>query len=187
MVQTPARSITLQAFLKLPETTPASEYINGQIIQKPMPQGKHSRLQRKLLNAINDVVELDNIAEAFPELRCTFGGRSTIPDIAVFLRSRIPTDVTGEIANIFSICPDWVIEILSPNQSATKVTDNILHGLEHGCQMGWLVDPQERSILVYPRHRQPQLFNQSATEISIPDFAANLKISVEQLFGWLQI
>ncbi|MEO0457064.1 MAG: Uma2 family endonuclease, partial [Cyanobacteria bacterium P01_A01_bin.114] len=145
MVQTPAKSITLQAFLKLPETTPASEYVDGQIIQKPMPQGKYSRLQRKLLNTINPVIESNHLAEAFPELRCSFGGRSIVPDIAVFLKNRIPTDADGEIANVFPICPDWVIEILSPNQRMTKVTDNILHCLEHGCQMGWLVDPAERS------------------------------------------
>ncbi len=37
--------LTLDEFLKLPETKPASEYINGEIIPKPMPKGKHSRLQ----------------------------------------------------------------------------------------------------------------------------------------------
>jgi hypothetical protein len=41
-------SLTLEAFLALPETKPASEFINGQIIQKPMPQGEHARLQSKL-------------------------------------------------------------------------------------------------------------------------------------------
>jgi Uma2 family endonuclease len=41
MVQTPSRTLTLAEFLQLPETKPASEYIDGQIIQKPMPQGKH--------------------------------------------------------------------------------------------------------------------------------------------------
>jgi Uma2 family endonuclease len=42
MVQASAKSWTLEAFLQLPETKPASEYLDGQIIQKPMPQGKHS-------------------------------------------------------------------------------------------------------------------------------------------------
>lgn len=42
MVQTPAKPLTLDEFLKLPETKPASEFIDGQIIQKAMPQGKHS-------------------------------------------------------------------------------------------------------------------------------------------------
>lgn len=39
MVQTPTKTLTLEEFLQLPETKPASEYINGQIIQKPMPHG----------------------------------------------------------------------------------------------------------------------------------------------------
>lgn len=38
MVQITTKPLTLAEFLQLPETEPASEYINGQIIQKPMPQ-----------------------------------------------------------------------------------------------------------------------------------------------------
>ncbi|MGB3495771.1 MAG: Uma2 family endonuclease [Elainellaceae cyanobacterium] len=75
MVQVPERTITLEEFLTLPETAPASEYIDGQVSQKPMPQGKHSKLQGKLVTAINQVVEDRKIVLAFPELRCTFGGR----------------------------------------------------------------------------------------------------------------
>jgi Uma2 family endonuclease len=35
MVKTPTKTFTLDEFLKLPETKPASEYINGQIIPVP--------------------------------------------------------------------------------------------------------------------------------------------------------
>ena len=45
MVQTSEQTLTLEEFLELPETKPASEYINGQVSQKPMPQGKHSLLR----------------------------------------------------------------------------------------------------------------------------------------------
>lgn len=70
MVQTQPKGITLQEFLKLPETKPASEYIDGQIIQKPMPQGKHSTIQTELSAAINAVMKPQRIARAFSELRC---------------------------------------------------------------------------------------------------------------------
>ena len=42
-----AKPITLELedFLQQPDTQPASEFINGQITQKPMPQGDHSQLQ----------------------------------------------------------------------------------------------------------------------------------------------
>ena len=36
---------SLQEFLKLPESKPDSEYINGEIRQKSMPKGKYSCLQ----------------------------------------------------------------------------------------------------------------------------------------------
>ncbi len=88
MVQLPTKPLTLEEFLKLPETKPASEYINGQIIQKPMPQGKHSKLQGKLVTGINQVAETQKIALAFPELRCTFGGHSIVPDVAVSKSAR---------------------------------------------------------------------------------------------------
>jgi Uma2 family endonuclease len=45
MVQTPEKTVSLAEFLQLPETKPASEYINGKIIQKPIPQGHHSVIQ----------------------------------------------------------------------------------------------------------------------------------------------
>ncbi|MEO1592174.1 MAG: Uma2 family endonuclease, partial [Cyanobacteria bacterium J06632_22] len=52
MVQTPAKPVSLEAFLRLPETKPASEYADGKVIQKPMPQGKHSRLQDKFVKVV---------------------------------------------------------------------------------------------------------------------------------------
>lgn len=74
MVQSPTQSLTLDEFLKLPETKPASEYIDGQIIEKPMLQGDHSALQTDLAPAINRVLRAKKIARAFVELRCTFDG-----------------------------------------------------------------------------------------------------------------
>lgn len=50
MMQTLIQLTTLEEFLKLPETKPASEYIDGQIIPKIMPQGKHSVIQAELAN-----------------------------------------------------------------------------------------------------------------------------------------
>ncbi len=185
MVQAESKILTLEEFLKLPETKPAREYIDGQIIQKPMPQGKHSRIQGELVSAINLVVKTKKIACAFPELRCTFGGHSTIPDIAVFLWNRIPCDENGEIANTFLLAPDWTIEILSPAQSYTRVTKNILHCLKHGTQIGWLIDPEEKTVLVYRPKQEIELFDEPNTLLRVPSFVSGLNISVEDLFAWL--
>ncbi|MGV2829954.1 Uma2 family endonuclease [Myxosarcina sp. GI1(2024)] len=184
MLQACSKVLTLEEFLELPETEPSSEYIDGQIVQKPMPQGKHSRIQGELVSAINIVVKPKKIACTFPELRCTFGGRSTIPDIAVFVWNRIPCDENGEIANAFSLAPDWTIEILSADQSYTKVTKNILHCLKHGTQIGWSIDPDEKAVLVYRPQREVEVFDEPDVLLP-PSFVNELNLTVKDLFAWL--
>jgi Uma2 family endonuclease len=176
---------SLEEFLKLPEIKPASEYINGNIVQKPMPKGKHSRLQLRLCNSINENAENQKIAYAFPELRCTFGSRSIVPDIAVFKWSRIPFDADGEVPNDFFLYPDWTIEILSPEQSSNRVIGNILYCLQHGCQLGWLIDPADRSILVLRSHQQPELLRDSDRLSVLEDIDLNL--TVDLIFSWLKM
>jgi Uma2 family endonuclease len=185
MVQASSKNLTLEEFLKRPETEPASEYIDGQIIQKPMPQGEHSIIQGELMIAINAVTKPPKLARAFPQLRCTFAGRAIVPDIAVFLWERIPRNENGGIANVFALPPDWIIEILSPDQSQTKVTAKILHCLKHKAQMGWLVDPGERAVLVYYPQRSLELFDEPTQMLPAPLFANELQLTVGQLFGWL--
>jgi Uma2 family endonuclease len=185
MVQTPVKPLTLEAFLELPETQPASEYIGGQIIQKPMPQGKHSRLQKRLIYRIESVLLDAGIAEAFPELRCSFGGRSVVPDVVVLQKSHMTYDADGEIANVVKIAPDWTIEILSPGQDYRKVTKNISHCLDHGCQMGWLIDPGEKTVEVWPHDGRSRILEDQGAIVPVPDWAVGLELTVGEIFGWL--
>ena len=185
MVQTQSRPLTLEAFLKLPETKPASEYIDDQIVQKPMPQGKHSRLQDKFGKAINTAVESSKIACAFPELRCSFGGNSIVPDIAVFIWSQIPIDSSGEIANVFPLAPSWTIEILSPGQRHTKAIKKILRCLHYGTQIGWLIDPDDKSVVVYEPKQEPEVFDEPEEALPMPAFMDELAFTVKDLFDLL--
>lgn len=180
-----SKPITLEEFLKLPETKPASEYINGEIIQKSMPKGRHSRLQGKLCAVINQVTEEPKIAYAFPELRCTFGDRSIVPDIAVFQWNRIPFTADGEVPDNFELHPDWTIEILSPEQKPNKVIGNILHCLQHGCQLGWFVDPNDRSILLFLPNQQPELLQRNDRLSLLAEI--ELELTADQVFKWLKM
>lgn len=185
MVKLSTKALTLEEFLELPETKPASEFVDGQIIQKPMPQGKHSAIQGEFVAFVNAALKSQRIARAFPELRCTFGGRSTVPDVAVLAWNRIPRDGNGEIANAFAIAPDWTIEILSPDQSQTRVTKNILYCLRHGTQMGWLIDPDEQTVFVHRPKQETEVFDQPEDSLPMPSFASDLSLTIQDLFDWL--
>jgi Uma2 family endonuclease len=74
-----ATALSIEEFLKLPylEESPAWEYVNGVSSQKPMPKTRHSLLQKRLLAEID---RSSRTHTALPELRCSFGGRSIVPD-----------------------------------------------------------------------------------------------------------
>ncbi|MEM8505776.1 MAG: Uma2 family endonuclease [Cyanobacteria bacterium P01_D01_bin.1] len=184
MVQAYAPPLTLDKFLRLPETQPASEYINHQAIQKPMPQGEHSLLQVALCKAIDQTAEPERLAKAFSELRCVFGGAAIVPDVCVFRWERIPRTVSGRIANRFELYPDWAIEMLSPEQTQTRPLEKLLHCAEHGTELGWLVDPGAESILTLSAESQIKLFRGSQALPVLTGLALNL--SAADVFGWLK-
>jgi Putative restriction endonuclease len=67
------------------------------------------------------------------------------------------------------------------------VTSNILHCLKHGSRLGWLVDPDERAVLVYPPGKQTEIFSAEQEILPVPDLVRDLQLSVGQIFGWLKL
>lgn len=110
MIQSIA-TLSLQDFLTQPniESSPAWELMLGGAVQKTMPTLFHSRLQRNLVNYINDRTDR---FEAVQELRCLVPPYSPVPDISIVACDRLP-----EEDGPFNGAPDWLIEIRSPDQS----------------------------------------------------------------------
>ncbi|WP_017296455.1 Uma2 family endonuclease [Geminocystis herdmanii] len=187
MTQTLSKAITLVEFLQQPETKPPQEYIDGNIYTKPMPQGQHSTIQGELVTTINAVTKKARIAWAFPELRCTFTDKSIVPDVAVFTWEHLPVNDDGTISNQFLLPPDWIIEILSPEQSMSLVTKKIVHCLTNGTQLGWLIDPNQKIIFTYANNSHPLYFEVENEVVPVPDFAQELKLTLGDIFGWLRV
>jgi Uma2 family endonuclease len=179
-------NISLTEFLQLPETKPASEYIDAKIYQKPMPQGKHSRIQTRLSTEINQVSEPEQKALALTELRCTFGGRSLVPDISIFEWSRLVVDESGEIANKFEIYPDWIIEILSPDQFPNRVIDKIIFCINHGTKLGWFIDSNDKSVMVFQPNNLPEV-KYNNDKLAVFNVLTNWQITPADIFSWLKV
>ena len=89
-----------------------------------------------------------------------------------------------KLPTTFETYPDWTIEILSPDQTTTKVIRNMLHCLKHGSQLGWLIDPEERVILVF---RPEQLPTELVGDEVLPVLPTlTLALTVNDVFAWLK-
>ena len=151
IMRTPSITNTLEAFLQQPniEASPAWEFINGQGKQKPMPTLFHSRLQRNLVNTINNKTQ---VYEAIQELRCIIPPFSPVPDIVVVKRERLG-DIDGSLGTA-----DRLIEIRSPDQSTLDLQNKILHCLSNGTQLAWLIDIQRQQIWVWEKQELPLVY-----------------------------
>ncbi|MGK7874628.1 MAG: Uma2 family endonuclease [Xenococcaceae cyanobacterium] len=178
------QKLTLEEFLKLPnlEESPAWEYVGGDGIQKPMPKVRHSILQKRLLVKIDDP---GSNYLTLPELRCTFGGRSVVPDIVVVSWNKIQLNEFGEPEDNFMQAPDWSIEILSPDQNTNRVIDNLLHCLHHGSQLGWLIDPSDYSVLILTPQQQAEICRGSQPLRILAGI--DLQLTAEEIFNWLKL
>jgi len=172
------QSLTLEEFLTLPETKPA-EFINGEIVQKPMPQGEHSRLQGKLCAVINQVTEDQKIA--FPELRCTFGGESVVPDVTVFQWNRIPRTIRQGYLTVSLFTQTGQSKSSPLNRTKLKCWATCCIALStalnwDGCST------RQKILVVFPDQRVQLL--RGTTQLPILN-GIPLQLTVEQVFDWL--
>ncbi|MEM8504417.1 MAG: Uma2 family endonuclease [Cyanobacteria bacterium P01_D01_bin.1] len=153
-MQSSTQTSPLEEFLQQPdiEESPAWEFIDRPY-QKPMPTLYHSRLQRNLVDAINAATEQ---YEAIQELRCVIPPLSPVPDISVIAVARLP-----ESDGPFQGAPDWMIEVRSPDQSTLKLQRKILHCIENGTQLAWLIDIQKRQVWVWQGQELPTIYSSS--------------------------
>lgn len=186
----PARvgeTITLDEFLRMPgiDERPYKEFIDGRIETKMSPQKKHGRLEKRLMNHIDAYSEPRGAGESFPELRCTFAGRSIIPDVAFLLDEHIETDEDGEILDPTLRPPDLHIEIVSPDQSARKCREKIVFSTANGCPLGWLIDPIRKTVQVF-RPGQPVEQIPADGVLEGDPVLPGYRLPVSELFGWLK-
>ena len=170
--------ITLAEFLALPEieASPAWELVNQVAVQKTMPTLFHSRLQKRLLTTIDQSTQS---YEALPELRCVLATSSLVPDVAVMCRERLP-----KLNQAIEGAPDWIIEILSPDQRATRVITKIQACLEAGTRLAWLIDPLEEVVMVFWADRSLVILRGDNLLPVLPDL--QLMLTPIEIFGWMK-
>lgn len=177
---------SLDEFLKLPEEKPALQYEDGRITQKVSPKGQHSQLQSDLVELILQFARPRKLARAYAELRATYGGRSTVPDLSVYRWSRLPIQADGKIANDFVDPPDVAIEIVSPDQSATTLVRRCLWYVSNGVAIALLIDPEDESVLRFRPNQAPMSLT-GPDRIDLDDVLPGFALTVQQVFDLMQV
>jgi Uma2 family endonuclease len=176
--------LTLEQFLRLPEAKPALEYIDAKVVQKVPPKTTHSVLQMLLGARILEHARPRRLGQPYPELRCTFGGRSLVFDLSFFARGRLPRDAKGKRVDDVFLAPDLAIEIISPGQTIKDLTARLTWCVAHGVRMAWLVQPTRERVLIF-RPERPVETRERDGVLSGEDVLPGFALPLAELFGWL--
>lgn len=144
--------LSLDEFLALPETEPASEYACGEVMQKPMPNNAHGILQPYIWLLIYQFLAQTRLGRVRTEWRCIFGParrkRTFVPDVVYASFERMPPADARAQPHLLT-APDLVVEVLSPDESARRFAAKLRFYLLHGVRLVWVVDPATETITVY--------------------------------------
>jgi Uma2 family endonuclease len=138
------------------------ELVRGEVIELPAPMKRHG-------------VVAWNVVRALDAYICQrHKGYLTINDSGVILE-RDPDTVRGpdvalyEDAQSFNelhpkygeVPPILAVEVLSPSDRADRTLRKITDYLRYGVALVWLVDPETRTVTVYPADNGPRLVEES--------------------------
>jgi Uma2 family endonuclease len=74
---------------------------------------------------------------------------SRAPDASWVRRERLAQLTAGQKRKFLPLCPDFVVELMSPSDTLEAVQAKLEEYIANGAQLGWLIDPDERHVYVY--------------------------------------
>ena len=83
-------------------------------------------------------------------------GARRSPDASWTLNQRIDDLDQESQDKYWHLCPDFVIELRTSPDRVRVLRTKMQEWIENGAQLGWLIDPEERSVTIYRPNSQPE-------------------------------
>ena len=87
--------------------------------------------------------------------------------------------LTDEQKSSFApICPDFVVELMSPSDSLKETQDKMKEYRDNGARLGWLINRKSRQVEIYRPNQEVEVLESPATvsgEDVLPGFILNLE------------
>ena len=78
------------------------------------------------------------------------------PDASWVLRTRLAGFSKEQKKRFLPLCPDFVVELVSPSDRLDKVKAKMREWIENGSALGWLIDADRRTVHVYRPGQEPE-------------------------------
>jgi Uma2 family endonuclease len=111
-------------------------------------------------------------------------GSDRSPDVAWIPLEKWQALTPEQQRGCLPLCPDFVIELLSPSDSWKQGQAKMEEYRANGCRLGWLLDPKGQRVAIYRPHQPVEILTAPATlsgEDVLPGFVLNLQFLWQSL------
>ncbi|MGB3263995.1 MAG: Uma2 family endonuclease [Microcoleus sp.] len=175
--------LTSEQFYQLCESNPdlkLERSANGELIAMP-PTGAETGKRNSKLNLQvgiwNEQTELGEVFDSSTGFTLP-NKADRSPDASWVEKSRWKALTPEQREKFVPLCPDFVIELVSPSDSLKKTQEKMPEYIENGCRLGWMINRKKREVEIYRLGRSVEILQSPQTldgEDVLPGFVLNLQ------------
>lgn len=159
------------------------ELIRGELREMPPAGDEHGEISASVLWFIMRHVRQHKLGTVHTSETGFFIDRDPdvvlAPDAAFTRAERLRAD--RDRSRFVEVPPDLVVEVNSPSDRISDVTDKVMIYLGGGVQMVWVVDPRRRIITVYSPDRTAKIFT-ADDHLDGGDVLPGFRLAVSEIF-----
>jgi Uma2 family endonuclease len=143
--RTKGRKMSLAAYMDWkPEDSFKYEWNDGILEQRPIIKPEEFSIVRNLKRALHSTEAFGNGGDLYTEFGCrTSPTQVRVPDVSFYTAEEIDVAARKEIV------PQFVVEIISPNDAGERAHLKVHEYLRAGVRVVWQVYPQLRQVWVF--------------------------------------
>ncbi len=156
----------------------------GEIIIMPPTGGETSNRNSELTYQLQAWSRQNNLGKSFDS-----NGGFTLPNGAVrapdasWLKLERWEALTPQQREKFlPLCPDFVVELLSPTDSLKQLQAKMQEYIDNGAQLGWLIDAKTRRVEIYRPDRNVELV-ENPLALSGEDVLPGFVLDISSIFS----
>ncbi|MCC3421510.1 MAG: Uma2 family endonuclease [Microcoleus sp. PH2017_07_MST_O_A] len=151
----------------------------GELIVMPPTGGETGKRNVKLIVQLAIWNEQTQLGEVFDSSTgFTLPNKADrSPDVSWVEKSRWEALTAQQREKFIPLCPDFVIEILSPSDSLKKTQDKMQEYIDNGCRLGLLINRKKQQVEIYRPDREVEVLQapQTVSVDVLPGFTLNLR------------